>query len=197
MSLSEILIKHQEESKKDNPWIGSKYEFIKNAGTDATGKIGEEFIYELLKKTFQNIDIIWEQDKNTNQNDGIYDIKMVSIPLSFFSRIEIKTATLGKSESYQHEKLLGKKYCDKILFLDINPNSYYITILDVNEIDFEGLEKGVLGKKLTIRTTGNQTKLDFSKKSIEIGLKLGKTIYIENENKNREEIINFLKKNLL
>jgi hypothetical protein len=196
MKLNIITEKYRELDKVLNPWIGSKYEFIRNAGTDTTGKIGEEFIFFLLKNIFIGYKIIWEKDNNTSNEDGVYDIKIIN-PLSHsIIRLEIKTATQGKDGSFQHEKLLGKEFCDKILFLDITPVGFYVTLLDVDDIDFTGKEKCVLGRTLHIRSNSEQSKLDFGSKTIENGLNLGKTIYIEDEETQKDLLNQFLIKSL-
>jgi hypothetical protein len=197
MSLKDIAEKHRILDKISNPWIGSDYEDVRNAGTDATGKIGEELIYDLLLKTFSEYQIIWDKDKNTGQEDGVYDIKIIAMLFLFVLRLEVKTATQGNKGGFQHEKLLGKEFCDKIIFLDVLPNSFYITILDVEDIDFNGKEKCVLGRTLHIRSNSDQTKLDFGQKQIENGLNLGKTIYITDEETQKEMIKEFLIKNLI
>jgi hypothetical protein len=181
MSLVKISNKYYKLDKISNPWIGSKYEYIRDAGTDITGKIGEEFIYELFLKIFDGWEIFWDKDKNTGQKDGVYDIKLINSKYNITLRIEVKTATQGKDGGFQHEKILGNEFCDKLLFLDINPNDFYITILDVNEIDFNCNEKTILGRKLHKRSNSDQTKLDFGDKTIKNGLKLGKTIYITDD----------------
>ena len=43
-------------------------------------------------------------------------------------KIEIKTAKLGKHKSFQHENLRTDGY-DFLLFIDICPNYYYLTIV--------------------------------------------------------------------
>ena len=197
MLLDEIGEKYRKLDKELNPWIGSKYEHIRNAGTDITGKIGEEFIYNLLVKSLLEYSVIWDGDNNISQEDGVYDIKIIAVLYSFILRLEVKTATMGKNGSFQHEKILGKKFCDKILFLDITPNGFYITILNVEEIDYSGNEKCLLGRTLHIRSNGEQTKLDFGPKTIENGLKLNKTIYITDENDQTNILSQFLIKNLI
>ena len=81
MSLNSIAEKHRILDKDSNPWIGSKYEYIRDAGTDTTGKIGEEFVYNLLLETFPSYKITWDKDKNTGQEDGVYDIKIIAFLL--------------------------------------------------------------------------------------------------------------------
>jgi len=198
MVLHRIAEKHRKINQEIDPWIGSKYEYIRNAGTDATGKIGEEFVYELLKSLFKNYNIIWGKDKNSNHKDGVYDIKIIDdIISSLLLRLEVKTATQGKSGSFQHEKILGKEFCDKIIFLDITPNGFYITILNVEEIDFSGKERSILGRSLHIRSNSGQTKLDFGDATLRNGLKFGKTIYITNEENEIKELNSFLIKNIM
>ena len=197
MVLKNISEKYRTLDKTSNPWIGAKYEYIRDAGTDTTGKIGEEFIYSLLLDKISNYKTIWENDNNIGQQDGVYDIKLESKINQSTKRLEVKTATQGKEGGFQHEKILGKEFCDKIVFLDVLPNSFYITILDVEDIDFTGKEKCVLGRTLHIRSNSEQTKLDFGKKQLENGLNLGKTIYVTDEETQNDMIVEFLIKNLI
>ena len=98
-----------------------------------------------------------------NSKDGTYDILILN------KKIEIKTAKLGKHKSFQHENLRTDGY-DFLLFIDICPNYYYLTIVPKYNLK----SSDIIGKKAHLRKgTTDVFKLDFNEKIIQ------KFIFIE------------------
>jgi sugar-specific transcriptional regulator TrmB len=99
-------------------WKNSPLRLLNQLKNDCSGKTGELLIESLCK----NGDIPYIYNGNVNSTDGTYDILIKN------KKIEIKTAKLGKHKGFQHECLRVDGY-DYLLFLDICPTYYYITIL--------------------------------------------------------------------
>lgn len=101
--------------QQGNLWDLSYFVKIDKLKNNNSGRVGENFVFNLLKNNF-------ECEKSNNFNNGTYDLKV------FNKKIEIKTARIGKNNSFQHENLRNKD-CDFFLFIDIEPNHFYITII--------------------------------------------------------------------
>ena len=148
-------IEEFEKEKINNIWSNSFYSHINTLKANNSGNIGEIFVEKICKKC--NIKIEYNGTKNKNAIDGTYDIKILN------KRVEIKTARIGLSKSFQHENLRNKG-CDYYAFLDILPNYSYLTILP----KFNMLERNnIIGIKPHLRKgTSNVFKFTFSEKNI-------------------------------
>ena len=67
-----------------------------------------------------SVQCVYDEDKNSK--DGTYDIKIND------KKAEIKTARLGVHGAFQHETLKKDGY-DYLIFVDITPEHFYLTIL--------------------------------------------------------------------
>ena len=107
--------------KERNIWKNSKYEKIDDLCCDDVGKLGEDLIIKLCNSSDINAEIDGLKFKNQNIGDGKINGKTV----------EIKTARSGsgKASSFQHELSEKPWITDYIIFIDISPEIYYITIL--------------------------------------------------------------------
>lgn len=122
----------KEEILSRDYWIGSPFEFLaQRGGADDTGKWGEMFMCQMISVlTYFNIE--WGGDSN-KRGDGTYD-------LWFFltgkkTRIEVKSSRFGKTETWQHENII--RYgdpCDKLVFVDFEYSTVWITILDYKNV---------------------------------------------------------------
>lgn len=185
-ALENTLKDIEEEILSRDYWIGSKFEFLaQRGGPDDTGKWGEKFLYQMIS-ALTYFDIQWGGDSNKRE-DGTYD-------LWFFLngkkiRIEVKTSRLGKTEKWQHENIIRfGDPCDKLVFIDFEYSTAWITILDcktippttLSEIYFEcqhpafGITPCLRDKK-TSKSRKDKYKLDFTPLHIERGVAAGLT----------------------
>jgi len=167
-------------------WKGSPFEFLRKLSLDERGKWGEDFIQALVK-AITTLKVIWEGDKNTGRKDGAVFDMFIN-----FLKIEVKTATQSTDGyTYQHENVHkegkdwegkdGTKW-DKVLFLDITPTGFYITIIDRDDFYFEERHP-ILEKRATLRKTHSKAyKFDTSRASLVKGMKYGLTIYTDYNN---------------
>ena len=114
-SIGDALAAKQNDS---NQWHSSTLESINDLKPDYAGKVGEHFIQQLCATGV----VQCEYDEDVNSKDGTYDVKINA------KKVEIKTARLGVQGAFQHETLKKDGY-DYLLFIDITPNHFYITII--------------------------------------------------------------------
>lgn len=165
--------------KSNNLWNGSKFEYLINTGlsSDNRGKWGENFIHKIIKN-FTNFESEWLADENTSHNDGsIFDILINKY------RTEVKTATSGMNSktnkltyTFQHENIYEENIWDKLLLLDVEPNGFYITILNHSDMVFGENRHPILKKKSTKHLSA--WKFDTSLAVLKRGIENGLTIYL-------------------
>ena len=180
--MREAIATQKNKQDKNNPWKDSLFEDIDKLKNDFSGKVGETVIAEIFK--LAGLDISYTEDC-TNQNDGTYDI------VTNNKRLEIKTARMGSDKNFQHESLrdCGSDY---FVFLDIEPDKYYLTIFSSN-FNFKS-QHPILGRKPHLRKgSTNVYKFDFSFSTIKKGLEKGVTIEI-NPTTRSEDIVNFIQR---
>ena len=110
-----------------NIWENSKWKHINELENDYVGKVGEDFINKLCTRAKIPVDIDGNGNKKSNNGDG----KVLN------HTVEIKTARIGNDlSSFQHE--LGENPWDAeyIIFVDIAPKLFYITIFKNFSKDF-------------------------------------------------------------
>lgn len=125
-SLSNILIEevndaYAQMAHRDNLWENSPWRHINDLENDTVGKLGEKFISRICNEAQidNHIDGLTTKELGGGVGDGT---------INGYS-VEIKTARLGSSSpSFQHE--LGEKpwKSDYMLFLDITPEEFFISI---------------------------------------------------------------------
>jgi len=167
-----------------NPWKDSVFEDIDTLKNDFSGKVGEQLIAEICK--IAGLDSSYTED-STNQDDGTYDIIING------KRLEIKTARMSSDgkRNFQHESL--RDYgSDYFIFVDIEPDKYYLTIIPSN-FDFKS-QHPILGRKPHLRKEStNVYKFDFGSSTIKKGLENGVTIEI-NSNTRSEDVVSFMQR---
>lgn len=179
-----------------NIWEGSHFEGLKNMEIDTSGKVGE-----ILLSTFLESDnnVVFNGDSNTNAEDGKYDMKVNN------KRVEVKTARIGSGNTFQHEHLKNTDECDVYVFIDFEPNCFYISIMnkDINFDDYvtersggKGYLHPIFEKSITHRKGEDNYKFDLSLSSLKKGLEKGMTIKIDTNDDNDDKIKIFLKKHL-
>jgi hypothetical protein len=203
----------KERQKTVNLWEGSIFDGIQNLSIDQSGFVGEKSFFDMV---FSCPDLDCDYDQaNTDQPDGIYEgsigVKgddkievVITNPkfklnskrniLRYENRVETKTARLGVSKSFQHEKIKDENYTDFIVFVDYAPNSIYLTILKTSEMDFScKTPHPILGRTIHHRKKEDSYKFDISLAGVKKGIKGGITLEI-NEETDKSTVQNFIQK---
>ena len=153
-------------------WEGSVFEKIANANNDARGEMGEIWFSEWVNNLTTLI-INTDRTNSSIKLDGHYDMKING------ARVEIKTAVRGASKTWQHEPLYTNEFCDYVVFIDIDFDKVFLTIVHTNELPL--LESSVIfpNRMATLRKNkDNGYKLDFSNKTISDLQKVGRCLTI-------------------
>ena len=185
-------------------WSGSIFESVTHFSTDYKGKFGEEFLFNVIKSN-TNIPVEWDEDSNTDNDDGVYDLFWyLHNNKNRKRRVEVKTSgrTLSKGSptGWQHENVyFTDNKWDKLVFLDYDATDVmFITIVDYDQVVKDNtLDLSLFGKKGHQRKNEEgKAKVDFSMKSIQNGIDNNVTFKYDFNNPNNEELINFLNEKL-
>lgn len=191
MSFTQLLIESVESSydNRKDFWEDSPFRKLTLLTNDERGRWGEKFLTELFNK-IGTIQYDWDADTNTNQQDGIYDI--VTKRNGVRTRIEVKTATKGQNDSWQHENIYKKEVWDKLVFIDVDYFSFCITVINYSDMVF-GDKHPVFGRKPTLRSNqGDKYKFDFGNKALQRGIDNGYTFCYNVTNPDEEGLSEFL-----
>ena len=188
--------------KSASYWNGSIFESVTHFSTDYKGKFGEELLYNIIKDN-TDIPVEWDEDQNTNNNDGVYDL-FWHLHNGKKRRVEVKTSgrtvANGKPIGWQHENVyFSDNKWDKLVFIDYDANDVvFFTIVDYNQVVKDNtLDLSLFGKKGHQRKNEEgKAKVDFSMKSIQNGIDSNVTLKYDVNNPNNEELINFLNEKL-
>ena len=183
--LSQILEsvnKRYVNSVKGDYWKGSYFEDIVKLTNDERGKWGEHLFRDLIKYPTIQMPVMWDEDKNTDPEDGVYDMFLESNSGERL-RIEVKTsgrtASKGNPVGWQHENIyFGGNKWDKLVFIDYDADDVmYITIVDYNQVVTNGqIDLSLFGKNGHCRKNEDgKAKVDFSMKSLQNGIDVGLT----------------------
>ncbi|MCF0180437.1 MAG: hypothetical protein HUJ97_09395, partial [Bacteroidales bacterium] len=144
-----------------------------------------------FSKWINNANLKVNEDK-TNKNiktKGHYDFMVNN------KRIEIKTAYRGKTNTWQHENIYKKDVCDTNIFIDVDIDCIYLSVVYRNEIPFEYNSFFGNRKKATLRSGKiDGYKLDFSKVQIKLLMEKGRTLKINPNTTSDKDISKFLEK---
>lgn len=162
---------------RNSMWKNSWFEFLTTLSSDERGRAGEGILVILLR-ALTSFDVAWDQDKNIAHADGsIYDVLVNKF------RVEVKTATVGYNQkkkkltnTYQHENIYEASLWDKLVFLDIEPNGYYLSIINHNDMPFHEKRHAIFETKATEHLSA--WKFDTRKNMLLRGIAGGITIYI-------------------
>ena len=117
-----VNIKHENKQKR-NIWKDCPWKNISELENDDVGSVGEEIINNICKKAgiISNINGGKTKQRGGGFGDGTIKGKTC----------EIKTARLGSSgNSFQHELGEVPWKAEYMIFLDIAPNKFYISIFN-------------------------------------------------------------------
>jgi hypothetical protein len=194
----DLLLEIMDKIIPNNMWENSKNEKIKEYSNDEVGKIGELIVEEYIRRNPKSFMIEYDGDANTNNIDGIYDMKIYPIIKSMKKylksiRTEVKTSTMGRSnEDFQYETF-KENVCDKYILISITPDSEFMTIIDPSEL-YPVRTHEVFNRRLTIRKETNVGKLTISLNAIYRGVEFGNTLELYTSSS--EQIKRFLEKHL-
>ena len=185
-----------EESKTNinNLWENSPFKYVNEMKPDPKGSWGEKFIVQILK-LHTDFSVEWDGNSNTSNEDGIYDVKINK------KRGEIKTATTGYdykkntlTNKFQHDNIYEECVWDNLIFLDIEPKGFYITVIKHSHMVFNEIKHPIFKTQSTRHLSA--WKFDTSKLSLQRGIEGGITIYVDIYKNNRKEITDFLVRHL-
>lgn len=179
----ELYLEHQEK----NIWKESPFLNLSQLTNDERGKFGELFLYNLLKEN-DRFDVDYDEDKNSNHEEGIFDIKIQNL------RTEVKTSFRGTSNyTWQHEGVYNAPVWDRLVYIDVDLNSIYVTVIKYEDLNFDGKKIPVLNKKPTLRKNQKDNfKLDFSRTTIQNAKNANWCYELNLENINNEDFLAFL-----
>lgn len=184
------IIKSQEISQKegDKIWENSPYSGVNHLKANNVGNCGEIILKQLCEQN--DISHFIDGAKTKNQKKGDGQIKGKSI--------EIKTARCGKQNTFQHE--LGEEpwVSDYLVFIDINPQDFYIVIMKNFENEFyqDSNQKKVLpyfDKQICRRKKEGNYKLTLSKKDLQ---KNGRHVLLVTKDTKGLDVKNFIEMNI-
>ena len=182
----DITQKYKNKEENITIWDDSEFKPFTTLTSNNRGKVGEDFINILCSISDIECKICGTTFKGMCK-DGVIKEKSV----------EIKTAYLGNSRTFQHE--LGEEpwKSDYMIFIDVSPTIIYLTIFkNFDEKKYkskETLSPYFPTKTITWRKNKGSFKLDTNEKINKESVKNGYSIKISNEIKNTE-IKNFLNK---
>ena len=188
--------------KSASYWSGSIFESVTHFSTDYKGKFGEELLFNVIKDN-TDIPVEWDEDQNTNNNDGVYDLFWY-LHNGKKMRVEVKTSgrtvANGKPIGWQHENVyFSDNKWDKLVFIDYDANDVvFFTIVDYNQVVKNNtLDLSLFGKKGHQRKNEEgKAKVDFSMRSVQNGIDNKVTFNYDFNNPDNEGLSNFLEEKL-
>ena len=188
--------------KSASYWSGSIFESVTHFSTDYKGKFGEELLFNVIKDN-TDIPVEWDEDQNTNNNDGVYDLFWY-LHNGKKIRVEVKTSgrtvANGKPIGWQHENVyFSDNKWDKLVFIDYDANDVvFFTIVDYNQVVKNNtLDLSLFGKKGHQRKNEEgKAKVDFSMRSVQNGIDNKVTFNYDFNNPDNEGLSNFLEEKL-
>ena len=185
-TLKDIIEDLHAKENTENIWKDSIFEKINDLKINNSGKVGERLISQICERL--NIEYIYDED--IISPDGSYDMIINN------KKVEIKTARVGaKKLKFQHETLREEENgADVFLFVDIMPNSFYLTYIKYKDFDFRKKHKILNATPHNRKGTDNIFKFDFSVKRIIYGIENNAGISIDMKTSSSEEVLCFFNK---
>jgi len=191
--------------KSASYWSGSIFESVTHFSTDYKGKFGEELLFNVIKDN-TNIPVEWDEDQNTNNNDGVYDLFWY-LHNGKKMRVEVKTSgrtfssKKGKPTGWQHENVyFSNNEWDKLVFIDYDANDVvFFTIVDYNQVVKDNkLDLSLIGLKggHQRKNEKGKAKVDSSMTSLQKGIDNKVTFEYDFNNPDNEGLSNFLEEKL-
>jgi len=181
----DIAVDTLEQIPTNDIWVNSPYKKLLSISNDARGKWGEACVARLIRGAGIKVE---EQGLKKDKNGEIYDLL-----IDGKYRRETKTATIGMNESFQHENLSNNNTPCGWIFLDVEPDKIWLTILRKCDLSKTIPEIGKMAHQR--KSTTDVYKLDFSKTSIKNAQKSGICINITESSE--KDIRKFLRLHLI
>lgn len=169
-----INIEKTKQENSDFMWETSPFKSINELKTNNVGVVGEKVIKEMLKMA-GIYTCITGSSSRTFIGDGLVKNKSV----------EIKTARLGKTKTFQHE--LGEEpwLCHYLILVDFTPKCFYITVMkNFSEEHYLSPKRRAMpyfNKAITRRKETACFKLTTNEYDISRSVSNGDTIMIDSE----------------
>lgn len=143
--------------KKVDLWLDADFAPVKELELDQRGEIGEQFICLALQTLGHEVKTSQTTDPTMKHWDLLVDGTI---------KLEVKTATLGKTGTFQHENLEKDRNYDGLVLVDIAPNDLYTTFAAKSTLPFTTANSNwsINKKKMHRRRGGIQYKWDLSLK---------------------------------
>ena len=181
----DIAVNTLETISTNNIWANSPYKKLVEISSDARGKWGENYVSTLIRNAEFKVE---EQGLKKDKNGEIYDLLIEEK-----DKWEQKTATLGTNETFQHENLSTNNTPCGWIFLDVEPDKMWLTIL--RKCDLSKKIPEIRKKAHKRKNTDDVYKLDFSRTSIENAME--NKICINLTEASEEDISKFLRLHLI
>jgi hypothetical protein len=181
----DIAVNTLETISTNNIWANSPYKKLVEIPSDARGKWGENYVATLIRNAEFKVE---EQGLKKDKNGEIYDLLIEEK-----DKWEQKTATLGTNETFQHENLSTNNTPCGWIFLDVEPDKMWLTIL--RKYDLSKKIPEIRKKAHKRKNTDDVYKLDFSRTSIENAME--NKICINLTEASEEDISKFLRLHLI
>lgn len=156
--ISTILVNSIAIVARANPkkWAGSAHSTMMDLEIDSRGEVGETFLADALIQLGHEVEV----DRTTDAGSKPWDLRVDGNVL-----IEVKTATLGKSNAiFQHERIIQGRGWDALALVDIAPDDVYLTLAAKQTIPFRRAAQVWTKhpKKLHLRGGGGDYKWDLT-----------------------------------
>lgn len=155
-------------ANRQSYWKGSVFEEIRELSNDERGRWGEKLIYELISQC-TDFSVYWDQDSNTQQDDGTYDLVVNG------HRVEVKTSFGGHSGNWQHENIYNEDFWDKCVMVDVDYDCVYFTCIDRAEMTWDSKHPVFQKTPTRYKHQTVKHKFDFSRRSLTLGQEGGLT----------------------
>lgn len=154
-SLIENALKNIDEQWAEGPYVG-----LRRLQPDNRGEVGEKFLCDLLTSLDYEVELSHETDPTKKHWD---------LRLNGEVQLEVKTATLGTTKTFQHENLEKDRDFDGVVLLDIAPDKIYLTCAAKSSIPWtsENDRWSINPKKLHRRRQGIAYKWDLHLRDVE------------------------------
>lgn len=183
--LSDLIEEQRYKEEVGNIWQSSSFGGITRLKSNNVGIVGEKLVREAC--LHNNINAYINGSRMRTRGGGIGDGRIKE------KTVEIKTSHLGRSGTFQHELGEYPWKADYLIFIDITPSNFYLTILpNFSEKDY--MCKGFKcvphfpTKSITRRKGIGNFKFDTS---IKLNTKSNATIEIK-DNTSMSELGNFI-----
>lgn len=173
-------VAHAISGQRKDIWLGSPLEsFVKNLTNDERGKVGELTLMDIFNQNGIKYKYYGDRVSSNVDSNKVYDIIVMHEDTPVF--VEVKTSYLGGSKTFQHENLKNNSGSNYWLFIDVDPNTVYLTVIRAFDLSTR-VKHPILGVTPHLRKdTTNMYKLDTSPNILKRTADAGITISITDD----------------